>query len=292
MNDETPTISVVIPGYEQARFIEPCLDSVAAQTWDGRVEVIVVDDGSPDDLGNRARNHRLDPTVIHQPNRGVAAARNRGIAESSAPWIAFLDADDRWLPTKLADQMRALTRLGRPALSFCRYRRVDEDGNALDVEPDHPAPHLEPTARHLIIQNFIGTSTTLVHRHCLERCGGFPETTNLEHGGQDYALWLRIAAYFPLVYIAELGVEYTVHAGNRVGVDPVRHHRAGLEALADFYRWDSPRFTGLVHGDFASVALRRLAKFVADTPGRLQTNRISSLVRLMCQTRAATRGNV
>lgn len=269
MTDSSPLISVVIPGYRQAEFIDGCLDSVAAQSWDGPLEVVVVDDGSPDDLGRRAREHPLRPTVIQQSNQGVAAARNRGIAESSGRWIAFLDADDRWTPKKLARQMEAVTERNRPALSFTRYRRVDPRGEPIDVEPDHPPEQLRAHARKLLRHNFIGTSTVLVHRSCIQRCGGFPETEQLRHGGQDYALWLRIAAYFPLVYVPEFGTEYTVHDTNRVGTDPVGHHRSGLEALVDFYRWDPTRFRSLAAGSPEMVATRRLVKFIVETIPRL-----------------------
>lgn len=260
-----PTVSVVIPAYDQAAFIEGCLDSVAEQTWTGSLEVVVVDDGSPDDIGDRAADHLIEPTVIRQKNAGVAAARNRGVAESSGDWIAFLDADDRWTPDKLERQLEAVRALNRPALSFCRYRRHTPDGEPVDVAPDHPAEDLKPTPRKLLRENFIGTSTVVVHSACLERCGGFPEDDRLQSVGQDYALWLRIAAYFPLVYAPFVGMHYTVHRDNRVGVDPVNHHRGGLEALRDFRNWDPDRFRGLSLLPFWAMVGVRTGKFAVDS---------------------------
>lgn len=258
----SPLISVVIPAFNQAQFIDECLDSVAAQTISESLEIIVVDDGSPDDISRRARQHPVSPTVIRQQNTGVAGARNRGIAESSAPWIAFLDADDRWTPTKLEDQLNALAPLNRPALAFSRYRRTGPDG-PVPHAPDHPSPFLKPRARKLLRQNFIGTSTVLVHRRCLERCGGFPETTALNAGGQDYALWLRIAAYFPLVYLPKIAMLYRVHPNNRVGVDSRRHHQDGLQALRDFHDWDPHRFGGLCPLPLALLSSLRSARFLS-----------------------------
>lgn len=259
-----PLISIVIPAYEQGDFIQTCLDSVAAQTYEGALEVIVVDDGSPDDVGRRAREHRLRPRVIRQKNGGVSAARNRGIAESRGEWIAFLDADDRWAPQKLERQINALLPLRRPALSFCRYRRVDSDGNIAQMASDHPSPNLRARPAKLLRQNFIGTSTVLLHRRCLRRCGGFPDSEILRRGGQDYALWLRIAAYFPLVYVPTIEVFYTIHEKNRVGVDSSRHHRAGLAALADFQRWDSQRFRSLSPFTLPTLALWRRGRLLLD----------------------------
>ncbi len=259
------SISVVIPAYDQAEFIDACLDSVAAQTWDGELEVIVVDDESPDDIGERARAHSLAPTVIRQKNTGVAGARNRGVAESSGEWIAFLDADDRWTPDKLERQMGALQKTRRPALSFCRYRRFTPDGQIVDVNPDHPEVDLDATPQKLMTRNFIGTSTVVVHRDCIARCGGFPESGMLKKCGQDFALWLRIAAYFPLVYVPHIGMEYTVHKKNRVGVDPVRHHRGGLEALRDFRNWDPERFKALAPASLSGMVALRTGKFLVDS---------------------------
>lgn len=261
---DLPTISVVIPAYNQADFIKAALDSVAAQTWPGPVEVIVVDDDSPDDIGDRARAHPLKPTVITQENTGVSGARNRGIEEARGEWIAFLDADDQWLAAKLKQQMDALLKLRRPALSFTRYRRVDPQGKRLEIAPDHPSPKLKARPQKLLRQNFIGTSTVIAHRACFERCGGFPETALLNRGGQDYALWLKIAALFPLVYVPEIGMLYTVHESNRVGVDPVIHHRAGIAALRSLYEWDEALFKSLSPLSLQALIGLRKAQFVAD----------------------------
>ncbi len=255
-----PAVSVVVPAFKQADYIDACLDSIAAQTWEGSIEVVVVDDESPDDVSERARAHPLGAKVIRQKNTGVAGARNRGIAESSGAWVAFLDADDRWTPDKLARQMDAVHRRGLPCLSFTRYCRTPTDGSAAP-EPEHPAVDLSPSARKLVYGNFVGTSTALCSKRCLDRCGGFPETPMLQRGGQDYALWLRIAAFFPLVYVPEVLTLYTVHPTNRVGADPLKHFKGGVHALEDFHDWDPERFEAVAGVGVRGVVAYRTSKF-------------------------------
>ncbi len=258
-----PSVSVVVPAFKQADFIEACLDSVAEQTYSGEVEVIVVDDASPDDVGERARAHRLRPKVIRQENTGVAGARNHGIREASGTYLAFLDADDRWHPDKLRRQVDALEALQRPGLCFTRYERVRTDGAPVP-EPLHPAVDLDARARKLVYGNFIGNSTVLVHRDCLERVGGYPEDEVLKRGGQDYALWLRVASLFPIVYIPRVLTYYTVHAVNRVGTDPLKHLTGGLNALENFYHWAPERFAPMAGASYRSVVALRTARFMRD----------------------------
>ena len=91
-------VSVIIPLYNKSQYIARTLDSVLAQTFQD-YEVIVVNDGSTDDGPRIVRQYR-DPRLrlVSQENRGLSGARNRGIAESRTDWVAFLDADDEWMP--------------------------------------------------------------------------------------------------------------------------------------------------------------------------------------------------
>jgi glycosyltransferase involved in cell wall biosynthesis len=257
---ERPTLSVVIPLYNGEASIGATLDSVAAQTWEGSMEVVVIDDGSTDQGPEIARDHAVEPRVISQENTGVVGARRRGIEESRGEYIGFLDADDEWRPTKIAQQMAALEREGGPALSFTRFERVARDGGEVPGRP-YPSPDLEPTPRLLIFRNYIGNSTVVVHRECLEWAGIYPTEDQLNRGGQDYAMWIRIASKYPLVYVPEILMEYGVHADNRVGTDPVRHLTGGLDALQNFHDWDPDRFRDAAGVPFPLVYASRLAQF-------------------------------
>jgi len=258
-----PKVSVIIPSYNQAKFINQCLDSIAAQTYFGEIEVIVVDDGSPDESVEIAKAHALNPIVISQENTGVSGARNRGIDASSGSYIAFLDADDLWTPEKLSQQIGLLDKLGEPGLSFTRYKRIHADGSIPD-EPLHPWLDLEPNIQKLVNQNFIGCSTVIVHRDCINKVGKFPTDSILQKVGQDYALWLRIAAYFPMIYLPLIGTFYTVHKTNRVGTDPLKHFNGGLNAIKSFYDWSQGNFQSLVGQTYKIVVLKRLVKFLFD----------------------------
>lgn len=102
-----PTVSVVIPTYNRARYVGKAIESVLAQAYRG-YEIIVVDDGSTDETSQVLRRYGDKIRYLHQDNAGVSAARNRGIEEARGEWIGFLDSDDEWLPDKLAVQVDAL----------------------------------------------------------------------------------------------------------------------------------------------------------------------------------------
>lgn len=263
-----PKVSVIMPAYKQAAFIEASLDSISEQTYKGPIEILVIDDESPDDTAERARKHPSKPRVIQQKNTGVSGARNHGISLASGQWLAFLDSDDRWAPDKLEAQLEACMALERPCLSMTRYQRVKASGEPLAKANEHPSLNLEVNPRRLIYQNFIGTSTVLAHRECFERCGSFPANKALLRGGQDYALWLRIASLFPMVYVPKVLTYYTVHEINRVGIDPLKHHEGALHALKDFERWAPERFEPLAGASLSAVSAWRSAKLLKDLAWR------------------------
>ena len=106
-DESAPSISVVIPCYNAAAFLRATIESILGQTQPV-LEVIVVDDGSTDDSARIAESFGPPVRVIRQPNQGESAARNRGIEAAAGEWVAFLDADDLWLPTKVELQAEAI----------------------------------------------------------------------------------------------------------------------------------------------------------------------------------------
>jgi len=111
-----PAVSIVIPAFNASWCIRRAVDSVLAQTFTD-FELIVVDDGSTDETAEILRSYGDALRVVSQPNGGMSCARNAGIRIARGRYIAFLDADDRWLPAKLERQVKLLD--DRPALAFC-----------------------------------------------------------------------------------------------------------------------------------------------------------------------------
>lgn len=173
-----PSVACIVPLYNGRAFVLDALASIAAQTWPAR-EVIVVDDGSQDDGAALVARHHPEARVIRQANAGEAGARNRGIAEASADYIALLDQDDLWQPRKVELQMAAL--LADPAADWCigKQRMImlaepGADWARLDFM-DRPLPGYLP-------------GCMLVRRSAFERIGVFDETLRL---GSDTDWFMR-----------------------------------------------------------------------------------------------------
>lgn len=172
--------AVVIPAYRAAATLARALDSVMAQTLPPR-QVVVVDDGSPDgeDLARIVAGYRGRVALVRQANAGPAAARNAGVRATSAAWVAFLDADDSWLPHKMRAQMALAA---DPGVGLV-HGGAREDRTTLPAEMDFDL---------LWRSNRICTSMSVVRREVFDALGGFFDGGELI-GAEDYSLWLRIA---------------------------------------------------------------------------------------------------
>lgn len=210
----TPRISVVIPAFNAAGYIAQALESVAAQDM-AELEVIVVDDGSSDGTAKVVAEGFPWVTLLRKENGGAGSARNLGVAHARGSHVAFLDADDVWLPGKLHAQWAYLQ--ADPDCHFCCTafeHWIPEDGEAAWVHPRDGADALDPERSgwvyHLLLLDcFVWTSTVLVERHLLAQVGGFDESLRL---GQDYDLWLRIARRSPVHCLATPFARYRHHA--------------------------------------------------------------------------------
>ncbi len=214
-----PLVSVVIPAHNSAGTLGEALESVASQTARAD-EVIVVDDGSADGSAECAERAYPGCIVIRQANAGPGAARNAGVARARGEWVAFLDADDAWLPWRLETQLRLAARDPGVAM-WCghaeRIGGVPEDGLAGPEAGASPsAPPAEPpvsglTLGRLAQSNLVATSTVLVRRSALAAAGGFDPQFR---GPEDYDLWLRLAARGPIAFIDALLARYRHQEGS------------------------------------------------------------------------------
>lgn len=191
----TPRVSVIIPCYNAERYIAAALRSVLSQEWP-ELEVIVVDDGSTDQSATIIDEYFPVVTLLRQQNAGVAAARNRGIAHASGEWIAFIDADDYWLPGKLIDQWRHLRKLPDCRMSYTAWHVWPSDADVPDAallsdlatrESHGASGWIYP---HLLIDCVVWTSTVLMHRSLFDEVGPFDSDLRI---GEDWDLWLRVS---------------------------------------------------------------------------------------------------
>lgn len=204
MDSAMPIVSVVVPAYNPGPYLRLALESVLAQTYP-HWEAVVVDDGSSEDLSWVDDFH---PAVrrVRQPNAGLSAARNTGVRESTGELVAFLDADDLWLPEKLERQVQALAD-PELALVSTGFTVVDRNGTEFSGGFVGYADSYEE----LLQGNGICASTTLVRRSVLEECGGFdPGLAQCE----DWDMWLRIARAHRVRKVPEVLARYRVHGGN------------------------------------------------------------------------------
>jgi glycosyltransferase involved in cell wall biosynthesis len=185
-------VSVIVPAYNAAATVTRALKSIAAQTISPR-EVIVVDDGSSDrtaDLAGSCENlfSGTELIVISQDNKGAGAARNAAIANASSFYLAFLDADDEWLPEKL-DHSMTLFRDGDWDLIAHNFWRQDETGHRQLVNSAHHFNAADDPYAALYIKGYIGTLTVVTKRELVQAAGLFDETL---YAAQDFDLWLKI----------------------------------------------------------------------------------------------------
>jgi glycosyltransferase involved in cell wall biosynthesis len=181
-----PEVSVIIPAYNAERFLERALKSVQAQTFSD-YEVFVIDDGSTDRTAEVARKAGVN--LLQQENRGPAAARNTGVGTASGELVAFLDADDEWLPEKLDRQLEFMGQ-GGFEISFTDtfYARGGRRRRYSEIAPPQGGHILLPLLR----QSFITTNTVVARRKLLLR-EPFSEEKVFEKY-EDYELWLRLSA--------------------------------------------------------------------------------------------------
>jgi len=194
--DTSDNISVVIPAYNAAGTIGRALDSVIAQTHPAR-EILVVDDGSTDRTAQVVSEYGGRVEYLYQDNAGPGAARNAGIRAAHGEWIAFLDADDEWLPHRLALQAELLQR--HPDLAWVTGRH-----ERCRCESSPSASRLSPYAGTGEVADFFGllrhnawgcTDTLLIRRGMLEKAGLFGG----ERFTEDLDMWVRLACLDPRI---------------------------------------------------------------------------------------------
>jgi glycosyltransferase involved in cell wall biosynthesis len=205
-------ISVVIPSYNSATYLPDAVESALNQTV-APLEVIVVDDGSTDATADVLERYRGRIVAISQENRGLSAARNRGIEAARGGLIAFLDADDIWLPQKLEKQLACLEENPQAPLVHSDMWNWDEATGVKTRLYNGRRVHSGRCYAQFFFLPGIRPSTWLIRRDCLERFGGFDETIR-RPTTQDYDLCFRIARHHEIAYVDEPLILYRLHGSN------------------------------------------------------------------------------
>lgn len=205
-----PKVSVVIPTYNHRAFIPECLESVFAQTFTD-FEVIVVNDGSTDGTAAVLSSHIAGGRIIYleQPNQGQAAARNRGIAAARGEFLALLDDDDRWEPSKLQWQVRALEAEPLAVGVYGQMQTFGAAENYLTPEPHAPAGE---RFEDFITRVWINSpGQALLRMSAVRAAGGFDASI---WGTDDWDLYLRLLKHGPILYQPRLTLHYRCHGAN------------------------------------------------------------------------------
>lgn len=205
-----PRVSVIIPTYNYAQFVEQAILSVLAQTYKN-FEIIVVDDGSTDTTAQRLQPYtdQGEITYLYQPNKGLPGARNTGIRHSQGEFIAFLDADDIWTPDKLQLQVELFDRQPELGFIFGNSRKflgslASRRTSFEDISPSHG----DVTAE-LLQRSFLPMPTVIVRRSALEAVGLFDETLD---SCEDLDMWLRLSLRFKAGYVDQVVAWYRLHS--------------------------------------------------------------------------------
>lgn len=190
-------ISVIIPTHNRCELLRRALLSVFAQTLQP-TEVVIIDDGSTDGTNAMLRQEFPAVSYYHQENSGISSARNLGIQHTTGDWLAFLDSDDEWLPEKLARQAAALTT--NPDNKICHTEEI-WIRNGVRV---NPAKKYAKTGGWIFTQCLplcaMSPSTVMIHRSVFAAIGLFDTGLPV---CEDYDLWLRITANYPVLLIEE-----------------------------------------------------------------------------------------
>jgi len=244
VKQDEDTVGVVVPMRNAEATIAATLDSIGRQTH-ANLDIVVVDDESTDGsvaiVDQRIRHDRR-VRLIRQKNAGVAAARNTGAAATAASFLAFVDADDLWAPTKIELQLDALRQGSQPAgLAYCWFVSIDQHDRVTSFGPQ---PLVEGDAmRSLCTANWIGNgSSLLMRRSAFEKAGGYDPTLRARgaQGAEDLLMCFRMAEHAAFTVVPRYLVGYRATPGN-MSNDSLQMFRS-TELVLDEYRRKYPEY--------------------------------------------------
>ncbi len=227
-----PLVSIIIPCHNQARFLSDAIASVQGQTH-SPVELIVVDDGSPDNTAEIARRYEAI-RYLRQENRSVPTARNAGFSASTGAYVMFLDADDRLTPNAVQEHLRCFADHPEAGFVVGDIDQIHEDGSYKD-SPRWPILRSNFYGELLKVNHVANTIAVMFRRSVLEQLGGFDTSGD---GGEDYELLLRSARSFPSAHHSTVVAQYRRYPSSRSqqGVRMLRAMRRIMRSQRTFVR--------------------------------------------------------
>ena len=229
------TVDVIIPAYNGARYLPAAIESVMSQTFEDW-QIVLVDDGSTDNTTEVIAPYRerlgSKFTYVKQENRGLPAARNAAIRNSTSEYLGLLDADDLWLPCRLAESVKVMRERPGAGLAYGLIAGIDPEdrigstwvGNLKDAE-GRIAPYIYMRKVEL------PCPTITFRRRCVDKVGMFDESMRAT---EDRDLWLRIALEYEVAFIPKVLAYYRL-SPNSMSTDPERMLRAQLQFIRKHY---------------------------------------------------------
>lgn len=207
-----PLVSVVITTYNYGAYLKTCLDSVLCQGHTN-LEIIVINDGSTDHTDQVIAPYLKNPLIkyVKQANAGQAVAKNKGINKGTGDYVAFLDADDYWMPEKLTKQLALFKADSQLGVVFSQSTWIDQAGLPIPIHT--PRPHSGWVTNDMVIDNFVAFSSALVKRECFQTLGFFDEKLEM---GIDWDLWLRFSRHYKFAFVDEKLIAYRVGHPNQM----------------------------------------------------------------------------
>jgi glycosyltransferase involved in cell wall biosynthesis len=230
-------ISVVIPTYNYAHYLDYAIASVLAQERYPD-EIIVVDDGSTDNTKEVVARYQSQVRYVYQKNAGLSAARNKGTAVASGDWVAYLDSDDAWTPAKLLRQEQAILNTPGAVVAYTGCIYLNPDQSLTEAPRAMPPGTIWPLLR---ARNMLPASSTMAHRKSVLEAGGFNEALR---ACEDWDLWVRLkprgpfaAACEPLTIVRQ--TPQSMSSNVQRMIDNMEAIREGslLFGLSGFSRW-------------------------------------------------------
>ncbi|MDP5337298.1 MAG: glycosyltransferase [Nodularia sp. (in: cyanobacteria)] len=252
VNQECPTISVVIPAYNCEKTIQATIESVLNQTFTN-FELIIINDGSQDstlDIVSQIKDTRIK--VFSYPNAGGNVTRNRGLHHAIGEFVSFLDADDIWTPDKLQVQLQALQNNPDAQVAYSWTDYINENGEIF-LSGTHITANGDVYEK-LIITNFLESgSNPLIRREAVLELGGFDESLP---AAQDWDMWLRLAARYSFVAVPSVQILYRVSA-NSVSSNLAKQEKYCLQVITNAYQ-----AKGLNNQTILNLSMTNLYKYL------------------------------